>query len=163
MNLTVPLCRAKAKSHNKWLYGFFFYSQMFDEPCIQQINDHVTRLVNPETVSLCSGIYDCKRTDEYPAGQPICEGDIIDLYCINKVVYYSRVVDAKNMRTMLVTYDGCSFGMKELYRGYTIPSLNISSRKDYSHRDEYINGLHLSDFSIEVIGNKWDDPCLLFQ
>lgn len=39
--------------------------------------------VDPATVGQFTGIYDCTKSEEYPTGRPIYEGDILHVICKN--------------------------------------------------------------------------------
>jgi len=72
--------RGKRKSDGKWIYGFYLINPK--GPCIYdpEIGDMP---IIPETVGQFTGQMDSKRTEEYPKGQEICQGDMVEasIYC----------------------------------------------------------------------------------
>ena len=59
--------------------------------------------VDPESVGEYTGIHDSKRTEEYPEGQPIYEGDIL----LDSGEYHSPVMwSAEYAGWFVQTYDG---------------------------------------------------------
>ena len=90
--------------------------------------------VDPETVGQYTGLRDCKRTEEYPEGQMIFEGDIIKGWFLHMLP-----VNA------VVAFKDGAFGL-EWYRG-DIKTFNAFTS--------------ICNVEYEVIGNIHDTPELL--
>lgn len=101
------LFRGKRKDNGEWVEGFYvrvgnIHYIFTGKICFGQgYADFDRYKVDPETVGQYTGLRDCKRTAEYPEGQMIFEGDVInverDLHCgenkkereiFNGVVWY---------------------------------------------------------------------------
>ena len=72
--------RAKTLS-GEWVYGYYFEG-FTGISYILVLHDHILGVtefyeVDPATVGQYTGLKDSKRTEEYPEGQEIYEGDII--------------------------------------------------------------------------------------
>lgn len=83
------LFRGKTEEHGIWAEGAYCrQNEFYGDPCeyhyiISSGNDLEYNMmfynrVLPETVGEYIGLRDCKRTEEYPEGQMIFEGDIIN-------------------------------------------------------------------------------------
>ena len=118
--------------------GWFFLSGSSERHCIEQ--DGVVFTVDPETVGQFTGLLDSKRTEEYPAGQPIYEGDVVQLYGH----FDEGILPYHNAKVLFK--DGC-FCIDDLFENDVISI----SRWD----DENIDG------EIVVIGNIYENPELL--
>ena len=83
--------RGKTKD-GEWVFGWLADVSALDANCpgiriIQQLNNGlVYHPVQPATVGQSTGRKDTKRTKEYPEGQEIFEGDIMEYYnaCVRK-------------------------------------------------------------------------------
>lgn len=93
------LFRGKQIDNGEWSGGSLWVH--LSKPYIMTTANIVGYEVDPETVGQYTGLRDCKRTEEYPEGQMIFEGDVIkverDLHCgenkkereiFNGVVWY---------------------------------------------------------------------------
>ncbi|MFS0837251.1 YopX family protein [Paenibacillus sp. 1P03SA] len=68
--------RGKRIDNGEWVYGY--YVKGATRHCIVDSLANFPRYdVNPETVGQYTGLRDSKRTEEYPEGQEIYEGDIV--------------------------------------------------------------------------------------
>lgn len=87
-----------------------------------------------------TGLKDCKRTAEYPDGQPIYEGDILQI----NIMDWNRPGNIIASGNAAVEYRGCTFGVEW---GFSL---------EFSGLDEFSNNC-----TLEVIGNVFDNPDLL--
>lgn len=81
------LFKGKRTDNGEWVEGCLlqdrdlgicqieFFDYYYDQDGLQR--DYCQHLVLPETVGQYTGLRDCKRTEEYPEGQRIFEGDIL--------------------------------------------------------------------------------------
>jgi len=74
--------RGMCKDNGKWVKGYYIKDGKchYIYPRIRKcsfLGNFIA--VIPETVGQSTGLKDCKRTEEYPEGQEIYEGDIITL------------------------------------------------------------------------------------
>ena len=121
--------------------GEHFFIPRFNEKVIATHDDNMNIIalegcilykVDPETVGEYTGLRDCKRTEEYPEGQMIFEGDIV------------TIPDSKKMGLPApIRYDYVRATFEVSRSGYNPLSL-IDAREFY-----------------EVIGNIHDHPQLL--
>lgn len=71
------------KYNGEWVEGYFacicgYFYILTGKIVITNVRvDYEKYEVDPETVGRYTGIRDCKRTEEYPDGQMIFEGDIV--------------------------------------------------------------------------------------
>ena len=143
------LFRGKRKDNGEWVDGFLFhdYSTFLLRFLwkIQHMNKFGMPIghyeVGPETVGQYTGLRDCKRTEEYPEGQRIFEGDIVHVLGNQQVEDWKRV-----------DYIGL---IAFLDAGFCVIDGTID---DHGFR-RY--GLCRLDFDLEVIGNIHDNPELL--
>ncbi len=125
------LFRGKDYAEN-WHYGVpLVFSDNF--VCIATPHTYNTSVI-PETVGQYTGLRDCKRTEEYPEGQMIFEGDIIKGWFLHMLP-----VNA------VVAFKDGAFGL-EWYRG-DIKAFNAFTS--------------ICNVEYEVIGNIHDNPELL--
>ena len=67
---------------SKWVYGWYFHGSSNDTHWIQLLDETMGNpvvAVIPETVGQATGLKDKKRTKEFPKGQEIYEGDIVEI------------------------------------------------------------------------------------
>ena len=88
--------RAIGSVDTKWYYGQYVKCNSYKESveCIADEENHFIE-IDPETIGQFTGLYDKKRTTEYPNGQPIYEGDIVmsveyDRKIVKDVVSYNH-------------------------------------------------------------------------
>lgn len=99
------------------------------------LKDTVFYNVDPETVREYTGMRDCKRTEEYPEGQMIFEGDIVQFYGT-----YALEVYIENGHTKIRWFDTVTNRIEtDLFFGYDAEAYG----------------------ECEVIGNIHDNPELL--
>lgn len=87
-----------------------------------------------------TGVNDNKRTKEYPEGQPIYEGDILQI----NIMDWNRPGNVIASGKAAVEYRGCTFGVEW---GFS---------RDFSGLDSFSRNC-----TFEVIGNVFDNPDLL--
>lgn len=149
--------RGKRVDNDEWEYGslitvgekqFITNDCEFDIALSSDFAPYCEEVI-PETVGEFTGLYDCKRTEQYPEGQEIYEGDIVkncgyDELCI--VEYYQgQYIGRYSPQTPHYDYD---------------ESLKITKQpRDLS----YVGlGFYVCERnSIEVIGNIHDNPKLM--
>ena len=163
--------RAWNKKFNIWAYGY--YVQIGDTHWIaeQDVEFRTAELdearyverpetgiygmceVDPETVGEFTGLKDCKRTEEYPDGQEIYEGDIVVVLdrdwpsqmdsCpeLNHQQYKKSISSV----CVVVWNNGSFYLDKKAGRGYYYPQIYRSRGRDV----------------FEVIGNIHENPELL--
>ena len=70
-------CISRHEKTGEWVYGYIYFNGRCHWIVNNDlfVNDHYE--VDPETVGQYTGLKDSKRTAEYPEGQPIYEGDIL--------------------------------------------------------------------------------------
>lgn len=69
--------RGKRVDTGEWVYGCYL-KKWTGTKYKHYIHDGLLEYeVDPETVGEFTGLYDCKRTEQYPEGQEIYEGDIV--------------------------------------------------------------------------------------
>lgn len=74
----------RAKSGTQWRYGDLYHNECGDTMIYESQTVNGWRIkVDPETVGQFTGLYDCSRSDIYPKGRPIYEGDILHVLCEN--------------------------------------------------------------------------------
>lgn len=73
--------RAKNKS-DEWCYGDLMHGNQYGD-WIHETKTDVNYKIDPATVGQFTGLYDCTRSEEYPTGRPIYEGDILHVICKN--------------------------------------------------------------------------------
>lgn len=155
------LFRGKRVDDGEWVEGYYYKAKFYrydTELCGYITIPHPSEngrgnehfMVFPETVGQYTGMRDCKRTEEYPEGQMIFEGDIV------KGTIVRDLGGGKHTKTVIgiVGYD--SFGMLGiiLYYHDNVPvwsdvmcELSLSGAID--------------DFWFEVIGNIYDNSELI--
>jgi len=122
-----------------WVYGDFSLINSYEKPLIfEGLFDEF--LVIPETVGQYTGLNDGKRTAEYPEGQPIYEGDILQI----NIMDWNRADNVIASGKSAVEYCDGAFG------------IGWGFSNDFS-------GLHSfgNHCTLEVIGNIHDNPDLL--
>lgn len=67
--------RGLIKETREWIYGDLIHDIKTGRMAIST-QKNLTEVI-PKTIGQFTGLYDSKRTEEYPNGQPIYEGDII--------------------------------------------------------------------------------------
>lgn len=86
--------RGKNEGTDEWVFGSLIILPdktliARQSGCENPLGEYTYRSyrVIPETVDEYSGLYDSKRTEQYPEGQPIYEGDVVtaDLQCYDGV------------------------------------------------------------------------------
>lgn len=84
------LFRGKRVDNGEWIYGdlVHWWGKHNTKPDIQIYNNVQRFNVIPETVGQYTGLRDCKRTEEYPEGQKIFEGDILEFFDRLVVVFW---------------------------------------------------------------------------
>lgn len=135
------LFRGKRKDNEEWAEGCLLNDSEQDESYIAEcFEDRAAyiREVIPETVGQYTGLRDCKRTKEYPEGQPIFEGDIVKR---EYTLWHGEKKKTRETQIGVVFYSDtdCGFNLKN--------ACNL--RKPWD-----------SD-TLEVIGNVHDNPELL--
>ena len=140
--------QGKRLDNGEWVYGYYY--NFLGEVSIIDVGfglaseggsmafslPDVIR-VDPSTVGQFTGLYDSKRTEKYPNGQPIYEGDIVRRR--GEVATYGVVWDPS---------DTGFYGRSAPYNG--IPNASCQ-----------VVGLNNAGVSLEVIGNIHDNPELL--
>lgn len=126
----------RGKCGNKWHYGDL-YTQS-NTPQIIAYNKKYDKIdsafVDPETMGQFTGLRDCKRTEEYPEGQMIFEGD---------VVLCDRHINDE--------FDKKTFFVREIYPISGLIGESLSGNEICGDDWEFA----------EVIGNIHDNPELL--
>lgn len=98
-----------------------FYLPQFSEKCVCEHDaaDNIISFesgtfykVDPATIGQCTGLRDSKRTEEYPKGQLIFEGDILD-----EGGYRFAVVFDQNWARFKLLHDGRAIQYPEWNRG----------------------------------------------
>ena len=129
------LFRGKKESTGDWVFGDLRHYRSGKVGIHSDVLRY-TLLVDPETVGQYTGLRDCKHTAEYPEGQKIFEGDII------------QIPD---------DYDEYGHNAGEIYEIYFCCG---GFRLKPKHSEE--RGYWLADDrTVEVIGNIHDNPELL--
>ena len=137
-----PLFRGVSKETNEWVYGFGWFKTDYTEEYLKasgKIEQDAVLYTNSGPV-LCyldsmgewTGLRDNKKTDEFPDGQMIFEGDIVKFHFPNP---YNTVVKFKN-------------GHFAFYKGKRMMV------------DPYYYTNHVWSYA-EVIGNIYEDKHLL--
>ncbi len=94
------LFRGKRADNGEWVEGDFChpcniinetlgYDEVLNQENVPICNDYA---VIPETVGQFTGLRDCKRTEQYPEGQMIFEGDILEYTNSDDELCYITVV-----------------------------------------------------------------------
>lgn len=112
--------------------------------------------VDPETVGQFTGLTDKN-------GVRIFEGDMLEVYFIDKAIKNEKKINVKNTRTVLVEWINGSFCTKELYRNYRLDSeLEIITEVIYDFKGT-VKGVPKNGayYFTEVIGNIYDNPELM--
>ncbi|MFE4569970.1 YopX family protein [Paenibacillus chitinolyticus] len=138
--------RGKRLDNGGWVYGNLVTYN--NKPAIQdyyQSNGEIF-LVDPETVGQYTGLRDSKRTEEYPEGQEIYEGDIV------------RYQDAYD------TSSECGYDWEETLSVGVIEWYDEEAKFDVTNRES----IGLEEFwedidQAEVIGNASEHPHSLEQ
>lgn len=132
--------RGKSEEFDGWVHGdLSLFNYPNNEPMIYT-DAESEWLVIPETVGEYTGLNDSKRTAEYPEGQPIYEGDILQI----NILDWNRAGNIIASGKAAVEYRGCMFGVEW---GFSL---------EFSGLDEFSNNC-----TLEVIGNVFDNPDLL--
>lgn len=129
----------------KWVYGWYIKTDFADYivPSEYVVNWKVFIQVLPETVGQQTGLKDKKRTEKYPDGQEIYEGDIV--YIPATTVPEGQGGYVQNERNHVVSWARLTDGMyaESYYSGFELPM------GDATFGD------------IEIIGNVHENPELL--
>jgi len=132
--------RGQRANNGEWVYGYYVTYNFNGEILHVIIDDRCAKYVPllirfipvvPETVGMYTGLRDCKRTEEYPEGQKIWEGDLFyeDGGKIMEIVYE----------------DGCFWGKWIKHREHRTALFVLQGWWEH----------------VKVIGNKWQNPELL--
>lgn len=86
------LFHGKRTDNGEWVEGDLRHGGYYlNDPdvyiCVRFADTMINYPVDPETVGQYTGLRDCKRTEEYPEGQMIFEGDIVSFVRYNALNY----------------------------------------------------------------------------
>ncbi len=132
--------------NGEWVYGWYMQDGRNGIPVIlpcgsENITDFIE--VIPESVGQYTGLKDCKRTKEYPEGQKIYEGDwVVQIIDVDdgKPIGYSQKEELKFEG--VVIWEQCGFALDT--KGDGVAEIDL-----------------VYQASLEIIGNKTDNPELL--
>jgi len=131
--------RGKRVDNGEWVYGSLIGSDVIVGDIIEFTEEYFNCeywwRVKPETVGQYTGLKDSKRTEEYPEGQEIYEGDIIKAVAL---------ANDHNQRGAI------TISAVEYWMGNACLSI--------THVPLYP---FIVNHSFEVIGNVWEDGDLL--
>ena len=102
--------RAKNK-RDEWCYGDLMHGNQYGD-WIHETKTDVNYKIVPSTVGQFTGLYDCMRSEEYPRGRPIYEGDFVDftesMYDGDEVIVQGRgyVKYDDNTAAFVIVNDG---------------------------------------------------------
>jgi len=137
----------------KWVYGYFSECiEPMDEPvCLSYITDieNNSWIVYPETVGQCTGVTDKKRTDEFPEGQEIYEGDLFERR-ISMIEIPTGKQSYVYINCPVVFDDGCFKAYEQGWGHFNLKDILYWQNKAEDH---FTTG--------EIIGNIHDNPELL--
>ena len=128
--------RGKTKE-GKWVKGWYYHNPFVDIHSIFWAIDHSTfdlKHVIPETVGQSTGLKDSKRTEEYPEGQEIFEGDIVHIWS----KFYEK-----------------DMPIATVYWNKKLAAFDVKESKGHYHN--WLRNGHKKGWFIEVIGTIWDD------
>ncbi len=149
-------CRGKRVDNGEWITGYFLKDEITGQCFIFALGNSVNEServgeegclklfafeVDEETVGPYTGLKDFKRTEEFPEGQEIYEGDIIECKCKFDNKYY-------------IAHFMTEIEWDETMGGF------LFQDSEYS----WVGMEAISDggsYTCEVIGNIYDNPELL--
>ena len=150
--------RGKQIDNGEWVYGSLIGSDVIVGDIIEFTEEYFNCeywwRVKPETVGQYTGLKDSKRTEEYPEGQEIYEGDIIK--CLN--------VNGEDIKTKRVVV---------FQKGYFLGLYIDESRNQYEEflRNKDLTAGWYDDIPVLnagledslIIGNIYENPELINQ
>lgn len=142
------------EDHVSDIYAIVYYVNLAGN--IYDLSEITIVNVIPETVGQFTGLTDKN-------GVKIFEGDILEVYFIDKAIKNEKKIDVKNTRTVLVEWSNDSFCTKELYRNYRLDSkLEIITEVIYDYKGTAKGVPKNGDYYFtEVIGNIYENPELM--
>ena len=156
------LFRGKRQDNGEWITGDLWHNPYSKKEIaiVSPINNQGTMGGNnviPETVGQYTGMTDKN-------GVKIFEGDIVELYFLDKTRRNGELITVKNTRTMVIEWYKTSFCMRELFRNYHLDNeMGVITEIIYDYKGKRKQGVYKSNttYFLEIIGNIHDNPELL--